>query len=282
MTRLFDARWPASLLTAASWLAVVAPGVVLLVDIANRALGARPFDEVIHRTGNITVWVVVAALAITPLRRIARWPAISLVRRRVGVAAFVYAVVHLGAYVADQSVDLAKVASEIVLRFYLTIGFVALAGLAALAATSTDRMTRRLGGRRWQRLHRLVYPIGVLAIIHFFLQSKIDTTEPTLAAGFFVWLMAYRLAARRRDPGPAALVALALGAWAATLAGEAAGIAIGFGAPFLDVLAAAFDPDLGIRPAWWVLAAGLAIAFLGTARRSAGRARGRAAVAKPV
>ena len=84
-------------------------------------------------------------------------------------------------------------ASEIALRIYLTIGFVALLALVALGATSTDAAIRRLGGARWNRLHKAVYAIGVLALIHFFLQSKIDVTQVVLMSGFFVFLMGYRL-----------------------------------------------------------------------------------------
>jgi len=259
-----------SYLKAAALAAVMAPGLVLLADILGRTLGPRPFDEIIHRTGNDTVWVLMAALAVTPLSRIARYPQLTLVRRIVGVAAFCYGAIHLGAYVADQSVDLVKVAREIVLRVYLTIGFVALVGLAALAATSTDSMTRRLGGRRWRRLHSLAYPIGLLAVVHFFLQTKLDNTEPAICAGVFLWLMAYRAVAGRRIPSAWTVLALGLGAGAATMAGEALGLSVAFGAPFLDIVMVNFTLDTGVRPGWMVLAAGLAVAALAAMR--AGRA----------
>ena len=82
------------------------------------------------------------------------------------------------------------------LRIYLTIGFAALLGLAALAATSTDGMIRRLGARRWQRLHRLVYAIALLAVVHYCMQSKLDLWEPTIMAGLYGWLIFYRVLAR--------------------------------------------------------------------------------------
>ena len=85
---------------------------------------------------------------------------------------------------------------EIALRIYLTIGFAAVLGLAALAATSTDGMIRRLGARRWQRLHRLVYAIALLAVVHFCMQSKLDLWEPTIMAGLYAWLIFYRVLAR--------------------------------------------------------------------------------------
>src|SRR6185295_6134271 len=100
------------------------------------------------------------SLAVTPLRRVARFNHLVDVRRMIGVGAFVYAAAHISLYVADQMFDLWKVASEIVLRLYLTIGFIALLGLMALAATSTDAMVRRLGAKRWQRLHQAIYVIA--------------------------------------------------------------------------------------------------------------------------
>src|SRR5260370_968588 len=107
----------------------------------------------------------------------------------IGVAAFAYAITHLSLYTADQMFDLAKVASEIVHRIYLTIGFSAVVGLAALAATSTDGMIRRLGPRNWQRLHRLVYLIALLAVVHYCMQSKLDLWEPSIMAGIYGWLI---------------------------------------------------------------------------------------------
>src|SRR5437773_12322645 len=107
------------------------------------------------------------------------------VRRMIGVGAFCYATAHILLYTTDQMFDLAKVASEIVLRLYLTIGFTALVGLSALAATSTDGMVRRLGPRRWQGLHQVVYGIALLALIHFFPPTKADIWLPTFVAGLF-------------------------------------------------------------------------------------------------
>ncbi|MGE0748064.1 MAG: sulfite oxidase heme-binding subunit YedZ [Rhodospirillales bacterium] len=263
-----------SILKAAALVAVVLPGALVLIDILGRTLGPRPMDEIIHRTGNDAVWILMVALAVTPLSRIARWPQLMLVRRIVGVAVFCYAFVHFGAYVVDQAFDLAKVAREIVLRVYLTIGFVALVGLGALAATSTDAMTRRLGGRRWRRLHALVYPIGLLGVIHFFLQTKLDNTEPAVCAGVFLWLMAYRAIVGRRLPPAWIVLGLGVGAGAATMAGEALGLSLAFGAPFLDILSVNFSFDTGVRPGWVVLGAGLAVAALAawrSARRIAAR-----------
>src|SRR5256885_6076125 len=112
------------------------------------------------------------------MRRVLQWPRLILVRRMLGVAASAYGLAHISLYLADLKFDLAKAATEIALRIYLTIGFTALLGLAALAATSTDAMVRRLGARRWQRLHRLIYVIALLAVVHSCVPLELDLLEP--------------------------------------------------------------------------------------------------------
>jgi sulfoxide reductase heme-binding subunit YedZ len=232
---------------------------------------ARPINDLIHRAGFWMLMFLLVSLAVTPLRRIARYGALVDVRRMIGVGAFCYGVAHLSLYTLDQMFDLGHVAGEIVYRVYLTIGFTALLGLAVLAATSTDGMTRALGGLRWRRWHQLVYLIGVLGLVHFFQQTKLDESIPTLVSGVFVWLMGYRLFAWFwKGPGelPTWLLAmLAVVASALTFAGEAIGFGIMFDVSPLEVLrrtAFVFDldnPDM-IRPGWYVLAGGLAICVL--------------------
>ena len=158
----------------------------------------------------------------------------------IGVGAFCYAAAHISLFIADQMFDLIKVASEIVLRLYLTIGFIALLGLAALAITSTDARVRRLGGRRWQRLHQAIYVIAVLVLVHFFQQTKADIAVPIFIASLFGWLMGYRLLIwwrnGRDEPSAWALLALTVAVSALTFAGEAIGIGIAFHVSPLMVL----------------------------------------------
>jgi sulfoxide reductase heme-binding subunit YedZ len=227
--------------------------------------GARPINDLIHRTGYWALVFLLVTLAVTPLARIGRLGGLLDVRRMLGVGAFVYAATHILLFVADQMFDLVKVASEIALRLYLTIGFVSLLGLIALAATSTDAMVRRLGGRRWQRLHQLVYAITLLSLIHFFQQTKADVWVPTFAAGLFVWLMGYRLMMRWRKGAPSALALLVLAVLSSALvfAGEAIGIGLYYNVSPLLVLQSTFEFDLDmIRPGWLVLGAGLCVVIL--------------------
>jgi methionine sulfoxide reductase heme-binding subunit len=226
-------------------------------------LGARPLNEALREIGLWTIRLIFLALAITPLRQILQWPRLILVRRMIGVAAFVYVLIHFSLYTTSEAFDLDKVASEIVHRVYLTIGFAALLGLAALAATSTDGMVRRLGGRRWQLLHRLVYAIAVLAVIHYCFQSKLDRWQPTIMAGLLVWLFGYRLLLWRFGVrGHLALpwvAGLSLAAAMATALGEALYFRLAFHAPLLRVLDADLSLTTGVRPAAVVLVIGLGL-----------------------
>ncbi|HEX7006543.1 MAG TPA: ferric reductase-like transmembrane domain-containing protein [Alphaproteobacteria bacterium] len=165
---------------------------------------------------------------------------------------------------------LSKVASEIALRFYLTIGFAALLGLAALAATSTDAMTRRLGGARWRRLHQLVYPIALVATVHFFLQSKADVVEPTAMAGLGAWLLGWRVLAwaRARALARPVVVAALLSVVAAglTALGEAGYYWIKRGVDLLIVLDTNLSLAAGLRPAMAVLLILAAVSAVGAWR----------------
>lgn len=223
-------------------------------------LGAMPVTEALHQIGLWAIRFLMITLAITPLRRIGAWPRLMLLRRMLGVGAFAYAVIHLCVYIVQQHFRLGFVASEILLRFYLTIGCVTLLGLLALAATSTDGMMRRLGGKQWQRLHYLVYPIAALGLFHFFLQSKANVTEAALTTGFFYWLMLYRLAYRWNDEqslAPWQLVLVAIAGGLATALGEAAWYQFATGLGGTRILLADLRFAFHIRPCWWVLGAGL-------------------------
>jgi len=245
------------------------------------AAGARPVNDLIHRAGFWALMLLLITLAITPLRRISRFGQLVDIRRMLGVGAFCYAALHISLYVVDQVFDLGKVASEIVHRVYLMIGFTALTGLAVLAMTSTDGMVRRLGGSRWQSLHQIVYVIGFLALIHYFQQTKADVSAPTLVAGLFAWLMCYRIVVRRirGELSTAGIAVLSVVAAALTLLAQSIGVALVFHVSPLTVLQTAFtfyfDFDLDnisdtlqsvvdnvgmLNPAWLVLAAGLIVA----------------------
>jgi sulfoxide reductase heme-binding subunit YedZ len=251
------------------FLALFAPALWIGYQWASGLLDPKPVTEALHATGQWAVRLILLSLLITPLRRVAQWPKLINLRRMVGLAASAYALAHFTIYVAlDQKLALLHVVSEIALRFYLTIGFVALVGLAALAATSTDAMVRRLGGMRWNRLHKLIYLIAALAIFHFYLQSKVDVSEPVLMMGFYFILMIYRLLQKRGLPAWAVVVGSALLAPIATAILEAAWYAVVRHIDFWMVLDANIDFDNDYRPAVYVAAAGLALVVVHFARNA--------------
>lgn len=255
-----------------SWLRLATLVALCLpaVDLAWRwyagDLDPRPVTLATHATGDWSVALLLVSLALTPPRAIFDWMPLIHIRRRVGVAAALYAVAHLLIYVLDQKWDLVVVATEIVKRFYLTIGFVALLALVALAITSTNGWQKRLK-RNWKRLHWLVYPAVALAILHFFIQSKVKIGEAAFAAGLFAWLMLWRLLPVRLRASFAGLFLLAAGATLITVAFEASWYGLVNKIDPMRVLAANLDLELVPRPAQKVLAVSLLVIVLVALRR---------------
>lgn len=243
---------------------------------------ARPIYDAIHLSGDWAVRFLLLSLAVTPFRRLWHWTQLHLVRRRVGLAALAYAAIHLLLYALDQQFVLGRIASEIVLRVYLTVGFVALLGLLVLGATSTDAAVRRMGAPRWTRLHKAAYALAGLGLLHFAMQSKLDVGEPMWMWGLFAWAMGWRWLQSR--PGGKAisltwLLALAVFATLFTVASEAIWYAFATGVNPWRVLAANLTPQYGVRPAGWVLLFGIAAAassLIGAKRRGPTRSRTRA------
>lgn len=182
----------AACLAPFAWLATFA-----VVDPA--ALGANPAEHIVRSTGDWCLRLLLATLALTPLRH---WTGSALwlrFRRMLGLFAFFYAAVHFASYVAfDHVFDIAAILADIVKRPFITVGFVALLLLVPLAATSTHAMVRRLGGRRWSLLHRAVYAIAVLAVVHFWMMVKRDITEPLIYALILALLLGSRWRQIRR------------------------------------------------------------------------------------
>jgi sulfoxide reductase heme-binding subunit YedZ len=279
-----DRRGRLSSLRVGTLAVLLFPLAKALFDASAIIHGARPINDLIHRAGFWALVFLGLTLAVTPFRRIMRYGNLVDIRRMLGVGAFCYIATHLSLFIADQGYDLGKVVHEITHRWYLIIGGTAWLGLAVLAATSTDGMVRRLGGLRWRRLHQAVYAIALLALIHYFQQTKADVTVPTFVASLFLWLMAYRVVAWWQGGGELstlALLAMSVAVSLVTFAGEAIGIGLAFHVSPLRVLDTVFDFDVGIRPGWEVLGAGLIVVAIDALRsrwpRRAPRARAVAA-----
>jgi methionine sulfoxide reductase heme-binding subunit len=254
-----------SALRVVTLMCLLAPLCKAIYDFDEIKLDPRPITNLIHRTGDWALIFLLFALAVRPLSRLLRFNRLLDVRRMVGVGAFAYAAAHFTLYVVDQMFDWREIASEIVHRNRLTLGFVALLGLTALTATSTNGMVRRLGGKRRQRLHQAIYPIGLLVLIHYFLRFKLIEPTPTLAGGLFGWLIGYRLLVwwrnARNELPTWMLLALSCTIAALTFIAEAIALGIQANVSPLRVLQYAFDFGM-IRPGWLVLAAGLIMVLL--------------------
>lgn len=167
--------------------------VLELFGIAGTSLGANPVEELIHRFGIWGLNFLLITLAVTPLRFLSGRNWLIRFRRMLGLFAFFYILMHFLTYAGlDQRFDLAVILEDIAERPFITIGFIAFLLLIPLAVTSTNRMMKRLG-RRWQKLHRLVYVIAVLGVWHFYWQVKLDTLEPVIYAAILAVLLGYRI-----------------------------------------------------------------------------------------
>lgn len=177
------------------WLAGICllPLVRLLVLGASGGLGANPIEFITRSTGTWTLVGLLLTLSITPLRRLSGRADLIRYRRMLGLFSFFYACLHFVTYIwLDQFFDPAAIVRDIVKRPFITVGFSAFVLLVPLAATSTHAMMRRLG-RRWQRLHRLVYVIALLGVIHYLWLVKKDLTEPLIYGGVLLLLLAMRM-----------------------------------------------------------------------------------------
>lgn len=161
------------------WLNGAVPALILSWDAFQGQLGANSVNVAIHITGLLSLIFLFLSLLVTPLRWFIGWDGIIACRRPLGLYGFFYALLHFGVYFAlDRQASITSTAQEIGSRRFLLVGFVALMLLIPLAVTSTQGMIRRLGPRRWKGLHRLVYLVAILGVVHFYMQVKSDTRQP--------------------------------------------------------------------------------------------------------
>lgn len=255
-----------SALRAVVFALLMAPAAWVAGEAVLGLLGPEPWKAALKEIGLWTIRLLLVTLAVTPVGKILAEPRLLALRRLFGLVTLAYAVLHLVLYAGHENFGAWKVASEIVLRIYLTIGFVALLGLAALGWTSTDGWIRALGPR-WKRLHWLVFPVAALGVLHFYMQSKTVVWEAVMAAGFLAWLLAWRaLPAGWRGRLPVLLALAPFTALAAALI-EYAWFALATNLPAERILLANLDVSFGPRPAVWAGVAALAVPLLAGAWR---------------
>ncbi|MDO9599774.1 MAG: protein-methionine-sulfoxide reductase heme-binding subunit MsrQ [Azoarcus sp.] len=169
------------------------PAAQLVLGWRADALGANPIETITHTTGAWTLRFLLITLAITPLRRYSGLHWLVRLRRMLGLFAFAYGMAHFATYLwLDQYFDWSAIARDILKRPYITVGFTALVLMVPLAATSSNFAIRRLGGRRWQALHRSVYAIAILGVVHYWWQVKADILQPLIYALVLAALLGVR------------------------------------------------------------------------------------------
>ena len=155
-------------------------------------LGANPIEVITRSLGTWTLVFLLITLSITPLRKLSGWNWLIKLRRMAGLFAFFYALLHFITYIwLDQFFDLADIYKDVIKRPFITIGFAAFVLLIPLAVTSNNAMMKKLGGKRWQMLHWLIYPIAIFAVLHYWWLVKKDITQPAIYAAILAILLAY-------------------------------------------------------------------------------------------
>jgi methionine sulfoxide reductase heme-binding subunit len=186
--------WKPSFLKPGVFVACLIPLAILVGNALTDNLGANPIDEITDQTGTWTLRLLLITLAVTPARRLTGWNRLIQVRRMLGLFAFFYAGLHFLTYLwLDQFFVVEDIIADVMERPFITVGFTSFVLLIPLAVTSTTAMIKRLGGKWWQRLHRLVYVIAIGGVIHYLWLVKADIRLPLVYGGVLALLLAHRL-----------------------------------------------------------------------------------------
>jgi len=181
------------LLKPAVFILCLLPLALLVWNGFNNALGVNPAETILDTMGNWAIYMLLITLSITPFRKLTGWGAVIRLRRMFGLFAFFYVCLHLLSYIwFDQYFDWNEILQDIIKRPFITLGFATFILLIPLVVTSTNKMMLRLK-KRWKLLHQLVYPISIMAVVHFFLMTRADFRHPIIIAGILALLLGYRL-----------------------------------------------------------------------------------------
>ena len=187
-------EWIERVVKPALFIVCLIPLALMTWDAFNNHLGANPIEKIMRRTGDWTLRFLLITLTITPVRQLLNLPWLIKLRRMLGLFAFFYALLHFTNYIwLDQYFDVDEIIKDVIKRKYITVGFACFLMLIPLAITSTNNMVKRLGGKRWQKLHNSVYAISIGGVIHYLWLVKKDLSEPLLYAALLAILLGYRI-----------------------------------------------------------------------------------------
>jgi sulfoxide reductase heme-binding subunit YedZ len=255
-------------LKAGTFALMFAPAIWLVYQVEAEQFGPVPLGGMTYWSGLWATALLLLALAITPAQTIFRWSRLIIVRRMIGVTALAYTFAHIVIYFALRFWNFASIAHEMATRISLIVATVATVGLIALGATSFDAAVRRMGATGWNRLHNTVYVLTALALVHYLL-SPDSYPEQFLTSGMFFWLMVWRVLNRRgRGADVRALAMLAVASCLFTAFLEALWVWAYHGYAPSGTLANDFTLELGVPPAWQILALGLLIAAAAFAQQA--------------
>lgn len=176
------------------WILCLLPIAIWVYQGLHDQLGANPVDRIQNKTGLVTIRLLMLTLAITPLRRITGWNWTIKFRRLLGLFTFFYAFIHLLVYtVADNQLNIAAIVKDVAKRPFILLGMLGFLAMVPLAITSTAGWIRRMGGKNWNRLHKLIYFTGVMGVIHFWLRVKKNHNEPAVYVCILVVLLGIRV-----------------------------------------------------------------------------------------
>jgi methionine sulfoxide reductase heme-binding subunit len=195
-----DARFTKALLFVNG----LVPIALLAWDAARQNLGANPLEYVTRTTGMLTLIFLMLSLAVTPLRKLTGWNWLGMQRRMLGLYAFFYGALHFLTYIwFDRFFNFKSVVGDVLQRRFIAVGFLSFLIMIPLAVTSTNKMVKRLGGKRWNRLHKTVYLAGMLGALHYYMLVKSDIRLPLAFAAVLALLLGYRIFAANRSAKPA-------------------------------------------------------------------------------
>lgn len=189
--RILSSKWT----KAPVFFLCLVPAGILVWRAFTGGLGANPLEELTHKTGDWTIYFLLITLSVTPLRKLLRQPNLIRFRRMLGLFAFFYVCLHFLTYIVfDHFFDVSEMIKDVAQRPFITAGFTGFVLLIPLAITSTTGWIRRLGGKRWQMLHRLIYITAAAGVIHYYWLVKSDVTMPVRLGAILAFLLICRLA----------------------------------------------------------------------------------------